>query len=1174
MTQVTMTTTMTMTTMMTTTKMTASATDSTRKEPQMKLHQTPRRIRALVLVVSATVALVSGPVQTARASDTVATPLLDVMEQELEFSMDGLLASNGLRPYYMGYSITDISTVSVVARLGALIADNSNRVRTLDVDLRVGSHELDNTRQIRGGGFGFDFARLVGGGAGVSLDDDPDAIRQALWHATDSAFRSAVERYQQVVTNQKTKVEEEEQIDDFSHEEPSVASEVDAGLAIDRDAWASRVREVSARALAHPLIYSSSASLSASAENRFMVSSEGTRLKTGRTLLRVMVSVATKADDGMDLSQGFLFNASSPEELPDVEAMHAAMDKVIAQVLALREAPLVEPYIGPAILLNRASGVFFHEIFGHRIEGHRQKDVDEGQTFTKMVNEPVLPSFLSVVDDPTRERHGDEDLRGFYRYDDEGVPAQRVELVKDGVLQTFLLSRSPVGGFAQSNGHGRREPGRDVVSRQGNLIVESSMQVPYERLRELLVEQCVAQDKPFGLLFEDITGGFTMTGRGGPQAFKVEPVIVYKVYADGRPDELVRGADIVGTPLSCFSRIVATADDPGVFNGTCGAESGWVPVSAISPSILVEQIEIEKKARSQDRPPLLASPIGLEPESGTEELDLVMLALRDELARSQELQLEDIEAPYFLQFRIADRQGHRMSASHGGLVSSASTNRRTLNADVRAGSYWLDNTNFSGGGFGGGRRGRRGGGGGGGGGGGIALPIEDDYTAIRHAVWLATDAAYKSAVETLSQKVAHMESRGTEDRAADFSPMDAVFDVGPKGGTDIDAPAWEERIRRVSARFKSHPALKDSGVDLSVSGGTDYLVNSEGTQLRAASGTVTLVLRAEVQADDGQTLSDSIVHVADSMGALPSEEELLADVDVLSQRLSGSRTAPQLEDYSGPVLFDGIAAAQLFDSLLGRGVAANPSPVGGGRRRAGTDSLEKLVGRRILPKSFSVWDDPAQADHGGTQLAGHYSRDDEGVAPSRVDLVVDGKLVDMVRSRVPTKDFPETSGHGRGGRATAGCLYVESSEGLPTEELMAALFEAVEDEGLDYALRISVLESAGQPSGGGDIRRLIARMQRGGGGGGTGGPADPLVVSKIYPDGREEPLRGCEFDSLVLGDLKDIIAVGDVAVAWNRMGGQSSASIIAPAVILEDVSLFAIEDEYENPPILPAPAAR
>ena len=404
-------------------------------------------------------------------------------------------------------------------------------------------------------------------------------------------------------------VEEESQAGDFSREKPSVHFEDDAVLDLDREAWIRRIRAVSELAGQYPLIYSSQVASSATAENRYMVGSEGTRLKTGRKLMRVSVTATTKAEDGMDLSQTYLFNVSSEAGLPDEEEMRQAFQGVIDMVLALREAPLVEPYTGPAILMNRASGVFFHEIFGHRIEGHRQKDVEEGQTFAKKVGKPILPDFMSVRDDPTCARMVGEDLRGFYRYDDEGVPASRVELVRNGVLQTFLLSRSPLAGFPQSNGHGRRSPGNSVVSRQGNLIVHSDRAVPLDELRAMLVEECREQGKPYGFMFEDITGGFTMTTRGGPQAFKVLPVVVYRVYADGRPDELVRGVDIVGTPLSCFSQITCTGDDPGVFNGTCGAESGWVPVSAVSPSILVRQIEIEKRQRSQERLPILTSPI-------------------------------------------------------------------------------------------------------------------------------------------------------------------------------------------------------------------------------------------------------------------------------------------------------------------------------------------------------------------------------------------------------------------------------------------------------------------------------------------------------------------------------------------------------------------------------------
>jgi predicted Zn-dependent protease len=279
-----------------------------------------------------------------------------------------------------------------------------------------------------------------------------------------------------------------------------------------------------------------------------------------------------------------------------------------ANLQQLLSAPLADPYVGPAILSGKASGVLFHEIFGHRIEGHRQKDESEGQTFTKMVNGAVLPSFLSVVFDPTRKTFDGVTLNGYYQYDDEGVRARKVGVVEDGILKTFLMSRSPVQGFPSSNGHGRRSPGNEIVSRQSNLIVESSKQVSDKALREQLIAEVKRQNKPYGLFFSQVTGGYTTTGRQGLQAFTVIPLVVYRVYADGRPDEMIRGVDIVGTPLASFQKIIATSDKSEVFNGICGAESGQVPVSAISPALLVSEMEVQRKERSQDRPPYLARP--------------------------------------------------------------------------------------------------------------------------------------------------------------------------------------------------------------------------------------------------------------------------------------------------------------------------------------------------------------------------------------------------------------------------------------------------------------------------------------------------------------------------------------------------------------------------------------
>jgi TldD protein len=323
-----------------------------------------------------------------------------------------------------------------------------------------------------------------------------------------------------------------------------------------------------------------------------------------------MIEAETRADDGMQLMRVETFQFSDPAKLPSEAAVAATAKKMASDLSALHAAPLAEPYDGPALLSGRAAAVFFHEVLGHRVEGQRQRGRDEGQTFTKKVNEKILPEFLSVTDDPTLRTLGGTELSGFYRFDDEGSPASRVEVVKDGILRNFLMGRLPVKNFSSSNGHGRAQSGLMPVGRQGNLIVTSSKAIPDVQLRSRFVEEIKKQGKPYGLYFEDIQGGFTLTSRDLPQAFQVLPVMVWRVYADGRPDKLVRGVDIVGTPLTVLSRIAATGDTTSVFNGICGAESGSVPVSAAAPAMLFTDMEVQKRKYGDARPPILPPPPG------------------------------------------------------------------------------------------------------------------------------------------------------------------------------------------------------------------------------------------------------------------------------------------------------------------------------------------------------------------------------------------------------------------------------------------------------------------------------------------------------------------------------------------------------------------------------------
>jgi TldD protein len=529
-------------------------------------------------------------------------PLLDTLSSELDRNFRILKEKGDPPAYFISYEVTDIDSHTISATMGDISSKSDSHSRYLDVGLRVGSPKLDNYHLL--GGETPHFTAAVA----VPFEGGAAALKQLAWIETDRAYRSAAERLIKIKTSQQVKVAALDKSDDFSPapvanhvepiEHPKFASEE----------WKTRMRAISAVFKNHPLILGSSVSIQAQTDERYLVNSEGTRLQHGRGYSRVMISATARADDGMNLAHSVIYDAMDASRLPSEAEMKAAAEKLAGEVEALLKAPVAEPYVGPAIFSGRASGVFFHEIFGHRIEGHRQKNESEGQTFTKSVGEKVLPDFLSVVFDPTVKQIAGVDLNGYFSYDDEGVAAKPVTAVDKGILRSFLMSRSPIEGFASSNGHGRRQPGYEPVSRQSNLIVKSDKSVPAAQLREMLLAEVRRQNKPYGLYFQDITSGLTTTQRGGMQAFKVVPVIVYRIYADGRPDELIRGADMVGTPLASFNKILATSDRTEVFNGYCGAESGWVPVAVVSPAILVSEIEIEKMEKSQNRPPILPPP--------------------------------------------------------------------------------------------------------------------------------------------------------------------------------------------------------------------------------------------------------------------------------------------------------------------------------------------------------------------------------------------------------------------------------------------------------------------------------------------------------------------------------------------------------------------------------------
>jgi predicted Zn-dependent protease len=563
-----------------------------------------RRTATKTAIRSVFAALVLTLPVAAGAQQQTTPVLLNAMTTELNRAFTSLgkqESGKQLPPYFLSYSVSDAGAVAIRAQAGALIDSSANHARIADVQLRIGDPKLDNTH-------GAHRASAVTS-TPLPLNDDREALARSLWLATNAGYGKALDNYMRVKTEAEVHAKEEDSSPDFSQEAPQVSLGKPAPpVKVDRTAWEQRVRALSRIFRDYPDVNLNMVIFSAQNETDYYASSEGSQVIAPHLQARLVAIAVTRADDGMDLFRAQTFEAETAEGLPPQAEMEAAIRELGTSLEALRKAPVTEPFDGPAILSGRAAAVFFHEVLGHRLEGQRQRGTEEGQTFTKEVGQAVLPSFLSVADDPTLTTFGKTWLSGNYEYDDEGQKARRVELIQDGVLKNFLMSRLPIASFSASNGHGRAQTGKVPIGRQGNLIVTSTKMEPENKLRKQLIEEAKKQGKPYGLYFEDISSGFAVTQRSSPQAFQVIPLVVWRVYVDHRPDELVRGVSIVGTPLAAMKSIVATGDKYEVFNGECGAESGTIPVSAVAPAMLVSTMETQKQAQGTARPPILPIP--------------------------------------------------------------------------------------------------------------------------------------------------------------------------------------------------------------------------------------------------------------------------------------------------------------------------------------------------------------------------------------------------------------------------------------------------------------------------------------------------------------------------------------------------------------------------------------
>jgi TldD protein len=532
-------------------------------------------------------------------------PLLNILEKELnrEFAE---LKNQEVPAYFLSYRVGEQSTVTISASFGCLVQVNKTKNRHLTTMLRVGSPELDNFHQTKSS-----IVPMSNSFTQLPVENDKDAINQIIWKNTNDLYFQAVQRLAQIKANQAVSVPDEDKSPDFSLGTAVKYCDPIKDITLDEsqeENLKNKVRLYSQAFVQSKDIMESRVLLQIVNGRDYFVSSEGSNIAENHPHINLTISAQVLAEDGMELPLHKTYYASDIKNLPKDAIVMADIKALVKKLEELKNAPVVEPYTGPALLSGEAAGVFFHEIFGHRVEAARMKNENDAQTFKNRVGQQVLNPGFSVVFDPTIRSYKGFELSGTYLYDDEGTKSERVEVVNKGILSNFLCNRTPINGFTTSNGHGRAQNGMNPVSRQSNLIVESEKLYTEKELRLSFIEELKKQNLSFGFYFKTVSGGFTSTNRIMPNAFNITPVEVYKVYTDGKPDELVRGINLVGTPLLMFSEIEAAGGDPGLFTGTCGAESGGVPVSSVCPMLLVRKIEIQKKQKSNNTKPVLARP--------------------------------------------------------------------------------------------------------------------------------------------------------------------------------------------------------------------------------------------------------------------------------------------------------------------------------------------------------------------------------------------------------------------------------------------------------------------------------------------------------------------------------------------------------------------------------------
>ena len=973
-------------------------------------------------------------------------PLVQAMREELNYNLEQL-KQKPVPAYFMSLRLNDKYSASVSSNFGISIT-NEERSRIITPQIRVGSPEVDNFKyqnQSRGGRNSYSSSGM---GVRVPFTDGAImAVRQGIWTETMNRYTQAVTNYNNALSQMKTNADNEDKAPCFAdapveqyYDQPFPQS----AYTFDRKYWEERMEKVSSVFKECPYLDQGVASINYDVERIYVLNSDGSTVVQNRKAVRIMLSAVIRATDGMTCPLYKDWFSYSIDELPSDDVLIAAAKDLIERLVALRNAPIADPYAGPAIMSGSASGVFFHEIFGHRLEAHRMKS--GGQTFKKLVGQAVLPSEFQVISDPTLTSYAGTDLNGSYKYDDEGVKAQRVQCVENGVLTNFLVDRTPIDGFYQSNGHGRADAGYDPVSRQSNLIIESTKPYTDEQLRQMLIKAVKAQGKEYGYYFRTATSGLTYLGEGGSiNSFNVDPVEVYRVFTDGRPDELVRGVTLIGTPLAMFSSIEAAGANPKVFTGSCGAESGWVPVTAASPMIYISKIETQRSEVGYDLPQYLEHP-EFKQVSGTDE-EIIFRAMKDEMDRSlTSLCTDGQEPPFFVDYRVDVNKSINLSSTLGGLTRSTYVPRAiTGSLNFHVGDTMCTNNAM-----------------------GVSARMGErvDYDGIRYILWQAGDMIYKNAIRMYTQRASALENNPKPEEEANLPEIlllpggeyiyESLQDV------EIDRTKLEELNNKLSAVFLEYPQTYNTSVTLDLSYQDVYRLTSEGLKIRMPNCLGMIEALLTIRSKDGAELTENYQIPFDCRDY--DEENLIGHIREFADAMVQKAEAETVNDfYIGPILLEREAVSESFHTILrSHAIAQNTwdmysSLYGYNISSSGNLTGYQLLGKRVLDPKLSIHLYSDLKEYKGQKIAGAYEVDFDGVKPQKNFTVFEkGILKNLMGGRYPAAGAPKSTGHsmvpsyGTRGEVRFGIMHITCSKTKPQAKMKKILIAEGKKAGLDH----------------------------------------------------------------------------------------------------------------------------